>query len=285
MARNTHPRNERWIRGVTSKRKPAFVFARMFVRPSTIAASRGDPNTWTPATRNGQNGHPRPSFPRQRTAHHLPRGRCMFVAEAASPAAAPLEAAVVESQGEDGHSRDAGGIPCPAGRPAADGCLLETLVIGAFDQDRSHDNGAGTVTFHSRRRPSRRLECAWRAARRARRKLRRRFMAHLLFKQCRSTAQGTGRTRLVEANASRPGAVAADRFQFGRRHSMQASAGGATRVYVHGHVKWRTVPTRAARPSTHALSFRRRFASTLQHRQMSAHTGHSAASRQADALS
>jgi hypothetical protein len=70
-------------------------------------------------------------------------------------------------------------------------------------------------------------------------------MAHLLFKQCRSTAQGTGRTRLVEANTSRPGAVAADRFQFGRRHPMQADAGGATRVYVHGHVKWRTVPKRA----------------------------------------
>ena len=83
-------------------------------------------------------------------------------------------------------------------------------------------------------------------------------------KQCRSTAQGTGRTRLVEANASRPGAVAADRFYFCRRHPMQADAGGATRVYVHGHVKWRTVSTRAARASTYALSFRRPFASTLR---------------------
>ena len=87
-------------------------------------------------------------------------------------------------------------------------------------------------------------------------------MAHLLFKQCRSTAQGTGRTRLVEANTSRPGAVAADRFQFGRRHPMQASAGGATRVYVHGHLKWRTVPAGAARPSARALSCRARVQST-----------------------
>ena len=110
-------------------------------------------------------------------------------------------------------------------------------------------------------------------------------MAHLLFKQCRSTAQGTGRMRLVEANTSRPGAVAADRFQFGRRHSMQASAGGATRVYVHGHVKWRTVPTHAVRPSTHALSFRRSFASTLQRHRTPARARHSAASHVSDALS
>jgi len=54
--------------------------------------------------------------------------------------------------------------------------------------------------------------------------------------------RGTGRTRLVEAGTSRPGAVAADRFDFCRRHPMQAGAGGATRVYVHGLVKWRTVP-------------------------------------------
>jgi hypothetical protein len=45
---------------------------------------------------------------------------------------------------------------------------------------------------------------------------------------------GTGRTRLVEAGASRPGAIAADGFDLCRRHPMQAGAGGATRVYVHG---------------------------------------------------
>jgi hypothetical protein len=43
---------------------------------------------------------------------------------------------------------------------------------------------------------------------------------------------------------------------------MQADAGGATRVYVHGHVKWRTVPKRAARPSARALSCRARMQST-----------------------
>lgn len=61
-------------------------------------------------------------------------------------------------------------------------------------------------------------------------------MAHLLLQRCRSTARGTGRTRLVEESAGRPGATAAgDRFDCGRRHPMQADAGGATRVYVHGH--------------------------------------------------
>jgi hypothetical protein len=45
---------------------------------------------------------------------------------------------------------------------------------------------------------------------------------------------GTGRIRLVEADTSRPGADAADRFDCCRRHPMQAGHGGATRVYVHG---------------------------------------------------
>lgn len=53
--------------------------------------------------------------------------------------------------------------------------------------------------------------------------------------------------RLVEADASRPGAVAADRSDFCRRHPMQAGHGGATRVYVHGLLKWRTVPNDATR--------------------------------------
>ena len=48
------------------------------------------------------------------------------------------EAAVAESQGEDGRLRDAGGIACPAEQPARDGragarrhdgCLLEALVV------------------------------------------------------------------------------------------------------------------------------------------------------------
>ena len=77
-------------------------------------------------------------------------------------------------------------------------------------------------------------------------------MAHLL-KQCRSTARGRPDC-LVEAATSRPGAIAAERFDFFRRHPMQAGHGGATRVYVHGHVKWRTVPAGATRPSARALS-------------------------------
>jgi len=63
--------------------------------------------------------------------------------------------------------------------------------------------------------------------------------------------------RLVGAGTSRPGAVATDRFDFCRRHPMQAGHGGATRVYVHGHLKWRTVPNGATRPSARALSLRR----------------------------
>ena len=109
-------------------------------------------------------------------------------------------------------------------------------------------------------------------------------MAHLLFKQCRSTALGTGRKRLVEANISRPGAVAADRFQFGRRHPMQAGAGGATRVYVHGHVKWRTVPTRAARRRTHCR-FVRRLRQPSHVNKCRGDPRNSGASKQFDALS
>jgi hypothetical protein len=63
--------------------------------------------------------------------------------------------------------------------------------------------------------------------------------------------------RLVEAGTSRPGAIATVRFDFCRRHPMQAGHGGATRVYVHGHLKWRTVPNDATRPSARALSLRR----------------------------
>ena len=72
-------------------------------------------------------------------------------------------------------------------------------------------------------------------------------MAHLLFKQCRGTTRD-GPECLVEAGTSRPGAVAADRFDFGRRHPMQADHGGATRVYVHGCVKWRTSADRRSAP-------------------------------------
>ena len=60
--------------------------------------------------------------------------------------------------------------------------------------------------------------------------------------------RGKGRMRLVEAGTSRPGAVATDRFDFCRRHPMQADHGGATRVYVHGYLEWRTVPAGATRP-------------------------------------
>jgi hypothetical protein len=86
-------------------------------------------------------------------------------------------------------------------------------------------------------------------------------MAHLL-KAVPQHREGRAETSLVEACTSRPGAVAADRFYFCRRHPMQAGAGGATRVYVHGHLKWRTVPTGAARPSARALSCRARVQST-----------------------
>src|SRR6185437_4948155 len=63
--------------------------------------------------------------------------------------------------------------------------------------------------------------------------------------------------------------ASAVRVYFGRRHPMRADAGGATRVYVHGLVKWRTVPTRAMRPSARALSFRPPVASTLTCQQRS----------------
>ena len=86
-------------------------------------------------------------------------------------------------------------------------------------------------------------------------------MAHLL-KAVPQHREGRAETSLVEACTSRPGAVAADRFDFCRRHPMQAGAGGATRVYVHGHVKWRTVPVGAVRPSARALSCRARTQST-----------------------
>jgi hypothetical protein len=61
-------------------------------------------------------------------------------------------------------------------------------------------------------------------------------MAHLLLQAVPQHHAEAGRTRLVEAGTSRPGVSAAgDRFDFCRRHPMQAGAGGATRVYVHGH--------------------------------------------------
>lgn len=72
--------------------------------------------------------------------------------------------------------------------------------------------------------------------------------------QSSAAAPPRGRAgRLVEADAGRPGVVAADRFRLFRRHPMQADGGGATRVYVHGDMKLRTVPADAARPSARAL--------------------------------
>ena len=60
-------------------------------------------------------------------------------------------------------------------------------------------------------------------------------MAHLL--KAVPQHREVGPDCLVEAHSSRPGAVAADRFDCCRRHPMQAGHGGATRVYVHGHLR------------------------------------------------
>lgn len=199
----------------------------------------------------------------------------VFVAEAASRADSPLEAAFVESQGMEARS---GLDDFEVVRQSDTPPMQRSGTIARQCPRRGHGHAPlATATVAAVR--MRMTGCQARAQKIAKE-------VHGPSPQSSAAApRGTGRTRLVEAGTSRPGAVAADRFDFCRRHPMQAGAGGATRVYVHGHVKWRTVPTHAVRPSTHALSFRRSFASTLQRHRTPARARHSAASHVSDALS
>src|SRR5690348_9718448 len=148
MAGNTHPRNERWIRGVTSKGKLAFVFARA----------------------------------RRSTRRH-PRDARVFVAEAERCGASPL----VESQGTDARS----GLDGPeAVRQSSAPRTPRSGSIARQNPRRGHGHvplAAAAVAAVGMRMAG----CQTRTQ-----EIAKEVHGHLLFKQCHSTAQGTGRTRL-----------------------------------------------------------------------------------------